>query len=252
MRAQAKKNAAPHSGIATRGGLLVQLNEKVFERARDIVARNAALGKIYERLLVVVAETALEEAKRRYEIGRMVRPVMEEEKKYGKRSVEALATLLGFDKSTLHDYAKVAKTWEASEFGALLKRKTPAGLGLRFSHFVVIAEVGDDRRRKTLLAQTITQSLTVRHLKELVHPSGKPDAAPKQATTPADRIRHVAARWELVVDDIDRETRELVHLVTSSPEVLGLVQAAAAKQRALANKAVACAVQLEGLARGGF
>lgn len=250
MRASTKKNLALESPGEAPASHVVELNAKLIERAREVVAKNGALAKVYERLLKIVAETTLEEARRRYDIGRLVRQVMEDEKKYGKRSVETLATLLRFDKSTLRDYASVAKTWNTNEFNAVLRRKTAAGLGLRFSHLVVLAQVADGRRREALITRTLEESLTVRQLKELVHPSvtggdGTSEAPP----TAAEAISRVAARWEAAADEIGRETRELVRLASSrTPEVLVLVRAAADRQRVLAKKAVACADELDGLA----
>src|ERR1700733_11370886 len=134
-----KKKVAVQPGADTGNGSRVDFSHEVIARARKVVEKNAALAKVYGRLLTLVAETTRNEAHRRYDIGTLVRQVRDDEQKYGKRSVEALAMLLRFDKSTLHDYANVAATWDAADFKALLKRTNRVGLGLRFSHLVVLA-----------------------------------------------------------------------------------------------------------------
>ncbi len=250
----AKKKLVARPRTKAGEGSLVDLNRAAIRRAHKVVERNAALVKIYERLLKVVAETTREEASRRYDIGKLVRQVRDDEEKYGKRSVEALAMLLRFDKSTLHDYANVATTWDDKEFKALLKKKTALGLGLRFSHLVVLAQVDDGRGRNALITRALAQNLTVRQLAEIVRAGAAADgdaaASEPSAPTPADVIRRVSLRWETAADEIDRDTRELVQLASTqrTPEVLALVQAAADRQRALAVKATACADQLVALA----
>jgi hypothetical protein len=164
--------------------------------------------------------------------------------------------LLRFDKSTLHDYAKVAGTWDPKEFGALLKKKNAVDLPLRFSHLVVLAQVEDGRRRNALITRTLQECLTVRQLEQLVRGGAVADgdaAASEPSTpTPVDVIRRVSARWEAAADEIDRDTRELIQLASSqrTPEVLALIQTTAERQRMLAAKATACAEQLAALTQG--
>lgn len=236
------------------GGSQVDFNEEAIKRARRVVEKNAALSKVYDSLRALVAETTREEASRRYKIGELVRQVRDDEHKYGRRSVEALAMLLRFDKSTLHDYATVAETWSARDFNALLKRRNGLGLGLRFSHLVVLTRVANSRKRDALAARALEQNLTVRQLEQIVRVGGAADgdmATTKPTVkTPADAIRQVAARWEAAVDELERDTRELVQLASSqrSPELLAMVRTAAERQRALAQKAAECADELAALA----
>jgi hypothetical protein len=175
--------------------------------------------------------------------------VGDNENKYGKRSVNTLATLLGFDKSTLHDYANVAKTWDANEFKALVKRKNGAGLGLRFSHLIVLARVEDGQQRNALVDQVLEQNLTVRQLEEVVRArtaGGDVTADESSASTPAEVIKRVTADWKAAADKIDRGTRALVQLASRerTPKVLDLIRTTAEKQRALAQRASASADEL--------
>ena len=249
----AKKKPAAHAHAEAAEGSLVDLHRETIERARKVVEKNTALAKLYELLRKVVGATTLVEAKRRYEIGRLVGQVQDDKEKYGRRSVEALATLLGFDKSTLYTYAEVAKTWDAKEFNGWLKKKSEAGIGLRFSHFVVVAQVADGRRRNALLTRALSENLTVRQL-ELECPSAPAsDVVPEEASNRAeDQIRHSASRWEAAADEIYADTRAILRLASTTasrtPEVLRLVKATADKQRALAKKAGECADQLTALA----
>jgi hypothetical protein len=253
MPAAAKKTAAEPRADAG-AAQVIDLNKKTIARVWAIVNKNPALEKIYTRLLEIVSEANLEEADRRYSIGRLVAQVRQETDKYRKGSVEKLATLLGFDTSTLHDYANVADTWQnKTEFNALLRQESERGFGLRFSHLVVLARVADEKHRKKLIALALEMSLTVRQLENYVRTeaASADEPAPPALSGAVDRARHVVAFWEGAVDQVDRDTRELERLAASSPDVLPYLQKTAEKQRALAETASACAAKLEALAKAG-
>ena len=236
---------------------VVDRDERRTAQAWKALEKNPPLRVIYENLVKQVGEFTHAEAVGRYRIGAKVLLVKNNEARYGSRAVESLAVLLGYEKSTLHDYVNVAETWERADFIALSKRKNEKGLPLRFSHFVVLARVSDGRRRNGFITRALEESLTVRQLEDLVRRElGGDDAEAPAETADKDeaKVQRVVARWEAATDELDRDTRALVQLAEQNrtPEVLRLVTAAADRQRALAAAATACADKLVALASSGI
>jgi hypothetical protein len=225
---------------------VIDLRQKSVERARQRLEKFPELGKVYEKLKKEVAKGVVDSAVRRHRIGLAINEVRSDTEKYGKRSVQILATLLGYEPPTLYAYGAVAATWDEEEFGALLEEKTPLGLSLTFSHLIVLANVSDGRRRRGFMTRAVSEALTVKQLEVLVAGQGETEMVTQERTTTADILRQKVAHWEAAADEIDRDTRELIALAQKkrTQEVTKLLEEAVERQRALAKKATECAEQI--------
>ena len=86
--------------------------------------------------------------------------------KYGRRAVTTLGILLGYDKSTLNDYAAVATAWGWGQLKSMLGRKNPAGLSLTFSHFIELAGVTDEDEVQRVLTEAVEEGFSVAQLRQ--------------------------------------------------------------------------------------
>ena len=99
-----KKTVARRAPAKAKTGNVIALDAKPIAAAKKFVYGNAALKRIYERLRMLVSQSTLKEADVRYQIGEQVSTARQKAGAHGDLTVAKLAVLLGYDKSTLHDY----------------------------------------------------------------------------------------------------------------------------------------------------
>lgn len=114
-----------------------------------------------EVLSRLFTEAAKDDARARYAIGQEIAAVQTDPAKYGKRAVPLLAAALGRKKGSLYSYATVASRWQPGEYRSLLAKKSVFGLGLTFSHLLVLAKLPD---AETWLERTLAMGWSSRAL----------------------------------------------------------------------------------------
>lgn len=126
----------------------------------------AELKPTCDKLRHLFAGAAQSDSLGRYEIGALVRDV-KINAAYGKRGVHSLAEDLAIDASVMYAHAVVATVWTPTEFKKLASRLTAKKHALSFSHWIELAQVGDDHRGG-LIERAFSEDLSVRALKDAV------------------------------------------------------------------------------------
>jgi DNA-binding response OmpR family regulator len=104
----------------------------------------------------------------RYEVGEIVAALKSQPERFGTRAVTVVATAIGQDEENLYRHARVAERWKRVEFEAMASRRTHDGRALSWSHFVLLASVGDAATGVELLERTLLERMPVSRLETLV------------------------------------------------------------------------------------
>ena len=176
----------------------------------------------------------------RYEIGVVVRDIVEDEATYGAGAMRLICDALGLKKTSLYDAASVARRWSREAFRDRMDKPTLHRVPLSFSHFVVLAEVDDAARRDELLDIARREGLVVRELRNLARQASRKDATPRASSALESSVRLASA---LVKSGVSlRESMALLLAEEQGPE---LVCAAADAYRALRAEVEATLAVLE-------
>ena len=143
------------------------------------VARmNDALIAEFEEILCLFTDADSNDMKARYEIAAHCERVRAGEGNggtYGQRATVLLAEALGLKKSTIYNYANVARTWpEKKAFDGLTRRRRKHRRALNWSHILILATVADPDRRETLITQTLAEGWSAQELKSNIKPKRVP------------------------------------------------------------------------------
>ena len=136
---------------------------------------SAALRKACDGIREALRSSVKAEAIARHKVGVIVRRVMSNEDKYGRKSIPKLGLVLGLDPSGLYDAAKVAKHWSEDEVCQLLgrqDREEQKNVGVSWSHMVSLARVDNKKDRELLLRDTIGYGWSVRDLQMAIAKAG--------------------------------------------------------------------------------
>ena len=240
------KAKIPTKGPASTGeGTVIQASLRAIARAQKEMEANAPLKRIYDQLRRMVMRAAKSEHKVRYAIGEKVNTVIKAKKeKYGNDAVGTLAVLLGYEKTALYDYARVAERWSENDVTSILKRKTPTTLF--FSHLIALAKVNSEKRRYPLLERAIAEGLSVRQLQLAIDNTGvSEDTRDEPPEVRSFRAAITAWKGERVA--VRGRTNRLLEQAKSKPTkaVLLLMSRSAEGQRAVAKEYENCASELE-------
>jgi hypothetical protein len=180
-------------------------NKTVVDGAQEI-----AWNTKREEIKKLLSEDTSDMLARRHKIGVAVVELKNEDM-YGYHAVERLADDLGYDKSTLYEYADVAEAWPAKAFSEVCGRKTTKGMPITFSHLVELTDVDNPKRRAKLLDEVFAKSLSVRALREKIGGQSKKVVRAAGATKP----RTFAALF----NQVDVAVAVLADWKTSLPEM---------------------------------
>ncbi len=162
---------------------------------------NPLLQRKYEQIRSLLAKSAANEIRIRYEIGAIIVEVKQAHDKYGTQAVAQLAAALDEEVPTLYRYATVAERWTAHEVEQLMSRRTASGRSLCWSHFVLLANVAYSRRRIELYERVLREGLSVRQLAAII----KGEAPRTRYGAPAliARVVRATERWSGIVAELD-------------------------------------------------
>lgn len=129
----------------------------------------------------------------KFRIAQMVVAIKDDADKYGKAGVQQFARALGVDKSGLYKDANVVDKWKTL---AAIKKELARGR-VTWSHFVVLATVSSEPKRKRLLNDVRMYGWTVAELERQLNPAleqngDDEDGAEQGSTFPASASRIVA------------------------------------------------------------
>jgi hypothetical protein len=207
----------------------------------DIDTLRPGLRPVYESIRRLLAGATRDEARSRHQVGLLIAAVKNTNDKYGARAVEQLAGALGSNVHTLYRCAAVSECWTAAELEVLLRRTTPRGQPLSWSHLVLVAGVTSARRRNELLDKALEDALTLRELLVLVDTPGKGAARGggdgglvvlHRVVRASERWSHAAARMheELLAElegassEAGEPTALLERAITAQEHLQGIVQ----------------------------
>jgi hypothetical protein len=204
----------------------------------DLEGLNPGLRSVYESIRKLLACAARDDARSRHQIGVLIGTVKKAADKYGARAVEQLASALGSNVHTLYRCAAVSECWSPTQLEALLRRTTPQGQPLSWSHLVLLAGVTASKRRAELVDKALEDALTVRELLILVDTGGPPDARRGGAGLVAlHRVVRASERWSHAAATMHEEL--LAELEGTSSD--------AGKPAELIERAIAAQEQLQGI-----
>ncbi len=165
-----------------------------------------ALAKAIENAAALLASAGSKDALARYKVAQIVVGVKTAPAKYGERAVETLGRAVKVGAKTLYRYADVVDAWDAKVFRALTQRHDPHGRPLRWSIFVELASVNQQRARSVLLETALEKGLSVRAIQQAA--SGKTGDEP----SPADFLKSIAqkaARLSAALANFDELNSEI-------------------------------------------
>ena len=133
---------------------------------------DALLGEYHEIMPLLVAADR-HDVEARYNIAVHCLDVREGDGrggKYGERAVAMLTKALGWKKSTLYDYANVAKAWpDKRKFDELAAQDDTYGKPLSWSHIVLLATVATPEHCDKLAKDALKHGWNVRELRKKLH-----------------------------------------------------------------------------------
>ncbi len=128
--------------------------------------------------------------------------------KYGDRAHARVDESLGRGNSTLYAYAKVAETWNAEEFAVVSGKLNDKGMALSWSHWELLATVGDGRARRPLLEQTLRECLTVRELRAAIKEGDSSGDPAEAGSDPVQSLESKAqSKLTRLLSSMEREAR---------------------------------------------
>jgi hypothetical protein len=176
---------------------------------------NAVLRQRCTAIQKLLADVAVNEIGTRYEVGAIIRSVVETKGTYGDGAVELLAEALGRDAASLYRYAAVAKTWPEAEMRDISRRPNAHGEPLSWSHWVELARAPKTWRQWLELA--LLESWSVRRLareidaelgeKEDAEAEDTTCAALREAVKDAERLNGQMGSFGAVLDRLERSPR---------------------------------------------
>ena len=200
----------------------IKPNEGNDVKSSQEIARNAKL----EELKKLLSEVTSKDMVGRHAIGVVVNDVKNTPDTYGKEAVKQLAQDLGFEKSTMYEYANVAEAWPARDFTKLCERRTGNGMPITFSHLVELIRIKNEASRAKLLEKVFEDSLSVRALREDTN-EGTTKSSKKRAAVPilatmisaADKVIEIQSRWTSSLQEI-REFPSTTELAAQLADVV--------------------------------
>lgn len=198
---------------------------------------SAALRKACDQIRKTLSRSVETDMIARHKVGEIVKRVMDNEDKYGKKSVPKLGRVLGLDTTGLYDAAKVAGRWSSDEVREILGRQdrdVKKNVGISWSHLVRIAPVKDKKDRERLLRETLGYGWSVRDLQmEIAEAEADNGAKTQGMLGDLQRFEKMSEAgeskipsWdELFVDTMDDPSDEV-----STPEALEILRSIQTRQ----------------------
>jgi hypothetical protein len=137
-----------------------------------------------------------------------------DEARFGTSAVVRLGRELRISEKTLYRYASVAERWTSKEFAALASKVDAKGRMLRWSHWERLATVADAKLREVLLAQALSQSLSVRGLSRAIKESVPGYTEPANAA-PASKAKTTTRRLVRLLSSLEAKAHEVDHHVVA-------------------------------------
>jgi hypothetical protein len=204
--------------------------------APDVAARDAAkvamkeinknpdLLKVFNRIRGKYNEITASDVMGRYDIGKEVDRVVNDENKFGSSAVSKMAEALLLNDSDLYKWKDMATTWTAEEIKELATSKTATGNPLTVFHLTTLASLPDTKLRDKLLARCYKEGISARDLATIVtakigtrtnNPNGRkivlrsPSAGTGQMLKLSEKwLNYSEAVDEMVFEPIDKKADE--------------------------------------------
>ena len=194
---------------------------------------SSGLRPVYEAIRSLLAGATRDEARSRHQIGVLIAGVKRARDKYGARAVEQLAAALGSNVHTLYRCAAVSECWSAPQLEIVLRRTTPQGQPLSWSHLVLLAGITSVGRRAEIMDQALRDGLTVRELL-VVDAAVKAPGSAGGGLVVLHRVVRTSERWSHAAATMHEELMaELEGAASGAGEPAELIERAIAAQEEL-------------------
>lgn len=161
---------------------------------RALGTMNRELAERCTAIAAMLTEAGANDVSARYKIGQEISRVMADPGTYGTKAVMLLASGLGRKTSSLYGYAGVAKAWSPAELKLLMRRKNHFGVGLTFSHLLVLASARETERANWT-EKTLSEGWSSRELRgHILSARGVRSARPPNALAAFSVVRLPMAR----------------------------------------------------------
>ena len=197
----------PPTGALKRRAKEKPVTDKNHDADKSVSNIDEELTQFCERARGLWVEAGRSEVGPRYQVAMIVRAV-KSESRYGKKGMKRLEETLEVDGSTLYRYAQVADAWSEEELNAIVTRRNTKSLALTWSHLEAIATETDRTRRTLLVEQALSESLSVRAIRQIVKPTSMKrrqteTAKSEDTNSPAGLLATLSA----ALDSIEQEAR---------------------------------------------
>jgi hypothetical protein len=126
---------------------------------------------------------------------------------YGTKAVKVIKDFFGWDDTFIYNALNVAETYTLEEIELIAGMRSPLGKPLSYSHVVTLATIEDEKKRQTLLNQSVKESWTYKKLANAVDLVKAPYLAKKETRgRPLARPRS----FDAVLDQQDHFVRDFL------------------------------------------
>lgn len=149
---------------------------------RDFKNLSGPLATVAREIWVLQNNDTCTSALNHYERALKFKKVMDKASHYGDGAIQKLAKAVGVHISTVYEDIAVPRRWTQHKFKQLIARKGPAEKPLSWSHCREIAKLMDDQLSEQLIADVLSDDLSVREV--MARMSARPAPRPGSAKPP--------------------------------------------------------------------
>lgn len=149
--------------------------------------------KLYVQIRDLYRSHCLEEATKRYQIGRLVSKALLDSSKYGEEVMAKISIALGISAQTLYRWSRVTEVFGSQAFADLMNQRTRHGNRLSWTHVELLSHARSFAERKRFLDQVLEEDLSSDELRELINdsllPSRSKPTGPRVPRSPLGGLR---------------------------------------------------------------
>ena len=127
--------------------------------------------KLYEQIRDLYRSHCLEEATKRYQIGKLVAKCLADERTYGERVVVKISIALGISHQTLYRWSRVTDIIGSEAFAEMMKKRTRHGNRLSWTHVEMLSHARGPTEVNRFLNLVLEEDYSSDDLRELINES---------------------------------------------------------------------------------
>jgi hypothetical protein len=151
------------------------------------------LERLLERARKLEEQATVTEVEKRYELGVVVKQIHE---KYDERGIKLAATVLGRPASSLYEYERLPRTWDAKTFRNITKEPNRKGNLLELTHFIALSFVESPVQRNLLYKRALDECIGAKKFRSLVHRGEREPETVREEVAVSDPTNHLCQLLE--------------------------------------------------------